>query len=552
MRRIRLYAILIAMVTFVACNDEDFDSILTTDLETETFIFSAEGGKQTFVLESNDKWFVSELPEWLNVEVKDFEEISARSVSYTKGKKEVTVIVKTNPDYEERSSEAILSTINGTILKLTITQEKKTKLLTDLESNELNFSYRGGQHSFLLESNEEWTINDIPSWLSVSVIDVEEVDVRSTSYESGEKEITITAEVNSQFETRSAEITLTSLKNQTIILEVVQEKKPELVGYWILSEGYAGSDNSEIAWFDNATGILTKKHFKTINGTTLGDTGNALKIYGSKMYAVISGSGFGANTPHGTSYIEVIDPKNGKSIKRIQFTNTGGDAAKPRNIIFEGGFGYITSYSNELVRLDTLTLEFDSRAALSGKLAEGLAYSNGYIYVCNSGQGEDNKISVVNTETMEETKIITSPMNPTGIVATSSGEIYFNTNYPEYKLYKLTEDDNYEELQGLSVADMIYTNNNIYTSSFDWGTYMGEVNQFNTTTHTHTKLGLDLKSVGIDMLMEYHIGTINESDDLYLSGMGQDVIIFDPATLEIKHAFQTGVANGSGVVAVYK
>jgi len=34
--------------------------------------------------------------------------------------------------------------------------------------------------------------------------------------------------------------------------------------------------------------------------------------------------------------------------------------------------------------------------------------------------------------------------------------------------------------------------------------------------------------------------------------MGQDVIIFDPATLEIKHAFQTGVANGSGVVAVYK
>ena len=33
--------------------------------------------------------------------------------------------------------------------------------------------------------------------------------------------------------------------------------------------------------------------------------------------------------------------------------------------------------------------------------------------------------------------------------------------------------------------------------------------------------------------------------------MGQDVVIFDPSTLEIKHALKTGVANASGVIAVY-
>jgi hypothetical protein len=343
------------------------------------------------------------------------------------------------------------------------------------------------------------------------------------------------------------------LKGLKIELEIIQAKKPELIGYWILSEGYAGQDNSEMAWFDVSTKKIAKKQFKTINGTSLGDTGNAMKMYGSKMYAVISGPGFGTETPEGTSYIEVIDPANGKSIKRVQFTTASGVAAKPRNIIFEGGKAYISSYSNEVVRLDTATLQLDAHATLSGTLAEGLAYNDGKIYVCNSGQGEDNKISVVDAESMMETKIITTAMNPTGIVSVSNGVLYFNTNYPAYTLYKLTTaNDEITEIPGFSVADMTYTNNNIYTSSFDWGTYMGEVYQFNTTTEVSTQINLDLAEVGIPMLMEYHIGTINGSEYLYLTGMGEDVVIFDPNTREIKHALKTGVANASGVVAVYK
>lgn len=552
MKKFGWYAILFAMVTFVACSDDDFESILTTDLEIETLTFAGDGGEQTFVLESNDKWFVSELPDWLSVEVKDINEVATRSASYTEGRKQVTVVAKANPDYEERTTELTLSTLNGKMVKLTVTQEKKTKLITDLASDELTFSSEGGEQSFILESNEDWAISELPDWLTVRVTEAPESRAQDNSYESGRKEITFTAEENVSYTMRSTDVVLTSAKGVTIELQVVQDKKPELVGYWILSEGYAGSNNAELAWFDVTTNVLEKKQFIVRNGKELGDTGNDLQMYGSKMYAIISGPGFGMDTPEGTSYIEVIDPKDGKSIKRIQFTTSTGTASKPRAIVFEGGKGYITSYSNELMRLDTLTLELDAHAALSGTLAEGLTYNDGNIYVCNSGQGEDNKISVVNAETMKETKVITSPMNPTGIVSTSSGAIYFNTNYPEYKLYKLTENDKFVEVPGLSVADMTYTNGNIYTSSFDWGTYMGEVNQFNTTTETATQLNLDLAGVGIPMLMEYKIGNINGSEDFYLSGMGQDVVIFNPSTQEIKQAFKTSVANGSGVVAVYK
>lgn len=52
--------------------------------------------------------------------------------------------------------------------------------------------------------------------------------------------------------------------------------------------------------------------------------------------------------------------------------------------------------------------------------------------------------------------------------------------------------------------------------------------------------------------MEYKIGGINGSEDIFLSGMGQDVLIVNPITKTIEHAFQTGVANGSGVVAHYQ
>lgn len=552
MKRFRFYAILFALVTFVACSD-DFVPVLTTDLETDSFEFASEGGEQIFLLESNEQWSVGEVPKWITVNVTDAPVTRTVGTLYESGKKSVAIVVAKNLEYEDRTAELTMMSTSGNMVKLIVTQEQKSKLITELESDEISFTSDGGKQSFMLESNEEWTMSELPTWVTVLVEEVEETTTRSTSYQSGKKKITITAEENSEYVMRSAELVLTSMKGVTIELQIVQAKKPELVGYWILSEGYAGQGNAEMAWFNVSTEVIAKKQFKVLNGKALGDTGNALKMYGSKMYAVISGPGFGTTTPEGTSYIEVINPKDGKSIKRIQFTTAAGVAAKPRSIIFEGGKAYISSYSNEVVRLDTATLELDAHATLSGTLAEGLAYNDGKIYVCNSGQGEDNKISVVDIKSMKETKVITTAMNPTGIVSVSNGVIYFNTNYPAYTLYKLTTaDDKITEMPGFSVADMTYANNNIYTSSFDWGTYLGEVYQFSTTAEVATQINLDLVGVGIRMLMEYRIGTINGSDNLYLSGMGQDVVIFDPNTKEIKHALKTGVPNASGVVAVYK
>lgn len=450
MKRFKFYAILLAMVTIVACSD-DFDPLMITDLETDTFTFAPEGGEQTFLLESNEQWSVGEVPNWITVVVADEPATRSGSISYEKGKKSITIKVEENPDPKVRSTDLMLISVSEKMVKLTITQQKR----------------------------------------------------------------------------------------------------PELAGYWILSEGYNGSFNSELAWFDAASGELKMKQFKELNGKDLGDTGNALKIYGSKMYVLVSGPGFGAETAEGTSYIEVINPIDGKSIKRIPFNDAKGTPSKPRNLIFEGGYGYISSYSNEVARLDTATLALDKHAALSGTLAEGLTHSNGSLYICNGGQGKDSTISVVDIVKMKETKVISTVKNPNHIVTVSNGDIYFNTDFNSdgtgYKLYKLkVADGNITEIPGLSVADLTYDGKNIYTSYYDWGTSKGVVNEFDISTAKAVKLNLNLGSA------EYHIGTINGSKNLYLTGMEDDVVIFDPTTKEIKHTFKTGTPGGSGVVAVFK
>lgn len=423
---------------------------------------------------------------------------------------------------------------------------------TDLETETLSFPTEGGTHSFALESNENWSIGDLPDWIFIKVED-NGPSTRSTMYADGKKNVTLTVTPNPEYTARTAEIIMTAASGTTVKLSIMQAKKLEFTGYWILSEGYANNNNSELAWYDATTGELLKKQFEAINGTKLGDTGNDLKLYGSKMYCVVTGPGFGAEATEGESYIEVIDPATGKSIQRIPFTNADGEPAKPRKIIFDGGKGYVSSYSNEVVRIDTASLAIDAHASLSGTLAEGLALYDGKIYVCNSGQGRGETISVVDIASMKELRVITTAINPSGIIATDGGKLFFNTDYPNYQLYQFSAtDETITEVPNMNVSSLTYTNNSIYSCYFDWTSYEGEIDKIEPETGKTSKLLLDMEADGIRLLMEYKIGGINDSENIFVSGMGQDVLVVNPITKTIEHVFKTGVANGSGVVAVYK
>ena len=109
------------------------------------------------------------------------------------------------------------------------------------------------------------------------------------------------------------------------------EKFSEIEGFYLLNEGNMGSNKSTLDRFDYSTGIYTRNIYGEANPDVpkeLGDVGNDLKIYGSRLYAVINCS----------NKIEVMDAKTTRRIGQIEIPNC-------RFIQFHGKYAYVTSYA---------------------------------------------------------------------------------------------------------------------------------------------------------------------------------------------------------------
>lgn len=194
---------------------------------------------------------------------------------------------------------------------------------------------------------------------------------------------------------------------------------------YVLCEGNLGRANSTITYYNNATGAVDNNYYKTVNGTNLGETANDLQRYGSKIYCVVSGLQGTAQ-----SFVDVMDVKTGKSIKRISF-NTANDGYMPRKIAFYQNKAYVTRLDGKVSRIDTASLNIDGELALSEAL-EGLAVSKGKLYIANADysysplykNGKNTVVTVVDLATFTKTKDITVSWNPTKVAAAPNGDIY--------------------------------------------------------------------------------------------------------------------------------
>jgi hypothetical protein len=209
---------------------------------------------------------------------------------------------------------------------------------------------------------------------------------------------------------------------------IVERLPKETVGVYVLNEGSFGTaNNSSITYYNIATKSTTTDFFRQQNGIPLGTNANELKQYGSKMYCVITGT----NPAAKDSYVEVIDIATGKSVKRIQFF----DATKgfmPRSVGFYQGKAYVSGYDGFISKIDTASLNIDSRVLVGGAL-EGVAIVNGKLYVANSvhinyPSANNNSISVVDLTSFQKLKDIIVNLNPTKVAATATGEVYAITN----------------------------------------------------------------------------------------------------------------------------
>ncbi|MBI1838025.1 MAG: YncE family protein [Flavobacteriia bacterium] len=190
-------------------------------------------------------------------------------------------------------------------------------------------------------------------------------------------------------------------------------------GMLVLCEGLFQQNNATLSWIDLSNNTIDNDFFTTKNSRNLGDTGNDIAQYGSKIYIVVNVS----------STLEVLDKNTGKSIKQISMLN-GNTSKQPRYITFNGSNAFVTCYDGYVDVLDTASLTITQRIKV-GDNPEQMAISNNKLYVANSGglnsPNVDSTVSVIGLSNLQELYKITVGKNPGSVKVDNQGDIYVIT-----------------------------------------------------------------------------------------------------------------------------
>lgn len=212
-----------------------------------------------------------------------------------------------------------------------------------------------------------------------------------------------------------------------IILSVLSCKKVEQnqtddtsqQGLLVLNEGLFQLNNSSLSWIDEEERSINQEFFEQKTGRKLGDTGNDILKYGTKIYILVNVS----------STIEILDAKTYESIKQLSITENG-NSVEPRFMTAINGEIYFSTFAGKVWCLDTTHFEIINKIQV-GLNPDQITNDGQYIYVSNSGGLNpplyDSTVSVINPLTKTERKRITVGKNPGNIIATKNDKVYVVT-----------------------------------------------------------------------------------------------------------------------------
>ncbi|MBO5157174.1 MAG: PQQ-binding-like beta-propeller repeat protein [Prevotella sp.] len=154
----------------------------------------------------------------------------------------------------------------------------------------------------------------------------------------------------------------------------------------------SGKIDGSLTYYDYANGKASHNVYQAANGASLGGTVNDAVVYGSKIYIIGSDE----------STVFVADKKTLKKVANVAI-KVKGEAATPRHAAAYDGKVYVTTFSNAVLAIDTLTNTI-AETYECGSYSEGIAVSDGKLYVADSDYGKGNaSISMIDLKTKTTT-----------------------------------------------------------------------------------------------------------------------------------------------------
>lgn len=227
----------------------------------------------------------------------------------------------------------------------------------------------------------------------------------------------------------------------------VAPTRGNILGMYVLNEGNMGSNKASIDFLDLDENKPTVHYLRNIYSERnpnvvkeLGDVGNDIKIYGSKLWVVVNVS----------NKVEVATADSCKRITQINIPNC-------RYLAFKDGFAYVSSYVGP-VKFDkdaplgmvykVDTVDFKKKdSVVVGYQPEELCIVDNKLYVANSGgyraPNYDHTLSEIDLDTFKEIRKIKVGLNPHHCQVDHYGQIWVTSrgNYNDvpsriYRLYK--------------------------------------------------------------------------------------------------------------------
>lgn len=316
--------------------------------------------------------------------------------------------------------------------------------------------------------------------------------------------------------------------------ELVDESyRPEsdVKGMYLVNEGNMGSNKCTLDYLDFENGWYARNLYAEKNPHVvkeLGDVGNDIRIYGSRLYVVVNCS----------NKVEVLNARTGVRIGQIEIPNC-------RYIRFYRGKAYVSAYvgpvqlynpdavKGAVYKVDTLSLQVEGKVTV-GYQPDELEVLGEYLFVANSGgymaPNYDNTVSMIELEGFRQVRKIPVGINLHRVRADRYGRLWVTSrgNYENIpsNLYVLERKKNSVEMVvtdtlGIPCSNLFIQGDSLYYYSTEWNNFT----QRNTVTYGIIDIKTKRKvsdsfikdGTGGDITIPYGIALHPETGDIFVA-----------------------------------